>query len=214
MTTTPAERPSVAVHARDPISHAGVVSQLRPRPEVTLEDWEEGANEAPEVVLLVADTVDDEVLRLLRHIQRSTTARTVLVVTEIDEQKLANAAECGVAGLVRRSAATPEHLVDVIGTVAQGAGHLPPDLIGSLLGEVARLQSQVLGPRGLHFSGLSAREVDVLRLVAEGHDTAEIATRLAFSERTIKNVVHSVMTRLQLRNRSHAVAYALRQGLI
>ncbi|MGZ2359449.1 response regulator transcription factor [Streptomyces sp. 372A] len=204
----------MAVHAQDPISRAGVVSQLRARPEVTLEDWTEGANEAPEILLLVADTVDDEVLRLLRYIQRSTTARTVLVVTEIDEQRLANAAECGVAGILRRSAATPEHLVDVIGAVAQGAGHLPPDLIGTLLGEVARLQSKVLGPRGLHFSGLSEREVNVLRLVAEGHDTSEIAHRLAYSERTIKNALHSVMERLQLRNRSHAVAYVLRQGLI
>ncbi|WP_242442188.1 helix-turn-helix transcriptional regulator [Streptomyces sp. CB02460] len=204
----------MAVHTRDPISRAGVVSQLRTRPEVSLEDWEEGAKEAPEILILVADTVDDEVLRLLRHIRRSTTARTVLVVAEIDEQKLANAAECGIAGIVRRSDATPEHLVDAIGTVARGAGHLPPDLVGTLLGEVARLQSKVLSPRGLHFSGLSDREVNVLRLVAEGHDTPEIADRLAFSERTIKNVLHSVMTRLQLRNRSHAVAYALRQGLI
>ncbi|CAM5282882.1 response regulator transcription factor [Streptomyces californicus] len=72
----------------------------------------------------------------------------------------------------------------------------------------------MLGPRGLHFTGLASREVDVLRLVAEGYDTADIATKLAYSERTIKNVLHSVMTRLQLRNRSHAVAYAMRQGLI
>lgn len=214
MTATPIARTSVAVHARDPISQAGVVSQLRPRPEITLEEWEETADRAPDVVLLVSDTVDDDALRLLRLIHRSTTARTALVVTEIDEQQLANAAECGIAGIVRRSDATPEHLVDVIVTVAQGAGHLPPDLIGRLLGEVGRLQSKVLGPRGLHFAGLSAREVDVLRLVAEGHDTAEIAVKLAFSERTIKNVLHGVMTRLQLRNRTHVVAYALRQGYL
>jgi DNA-binding NarL/FixJ family response regulator len=50
--------------------------------------------------------------------------------------------------------------------------------------------------------------------VAEGLDTAEIATRLSYSQRTIKTVLHDVTTRLQLRNRSHAVAYALREGLI
>jgi len=54
----------------------------------------------------------------------------------------------------------------------------------------------------------------VLRLIADGCDTSEIANRLAYSERTVKNVLHDVTTRLQLRNRSHAVAYALRQGLI
>ncbi|MFF2406004.1 response regulator transcription factor [Streptomyces sp. NPDC058092] len=207
------ERTTVALRAQDPISQAGVASQLRARPEVSVTDWGEG-DSSPQIVVVVVDAVDDEVLTLLRHIQRTSTSRTVLVTTDIDEQKLVSAAECGVAGVVRRSESTPEHLVQVIRTVARGEGHLPSDLLGRLLEEVGRLQGQVLGPRGLHFTGLAAREVDVLRLVAEGYDTADIATKLAYSERTIKNVLHSVMTRLQLRNRSHAVAYAMRQGLI
>ncbi|MFH9367360.1 response regulator transcription factor [Streptomyces anulatus] len=207
------ERITVVLRAQDPISQAGVASQLRARPEVSVVERDEG-EPAPQVVVMVVDAVDDEVLRVLRNIQRTSTCRTVLVTTDIDEQKLVSAAECGVAGVVRRSESTPEHLVQVIGTVARGEGHLPSDLLGRLLEEVGRLQGQVLGPRGLHFTGLAAREVDVLRLVAEGYDTADIATKLAYSERTIKNVLHSVMTRLQLRNRSHAVAYAMRQGLI
>ncbi|MFD3918773.1 response regulator transcription factor [Streptomyces sp. NPDC058595] len=207
------ERTTVALRAQDPISRAGVASQLRARPEVSVMEWD-AEDVSPEVVVIVVDTVDEDALRTLRHIQRTSTCRTVLVTTDIDEQKLVSAAECGVAGVVRRSESTPEHLVQVIGTVARGEGHLPSDLLGRLLEEVGRLQGQVLGPRGLHFTGLAAREVDVLRLVAEGYDTADIATKLAYSERTIKNVLHSVMTRLQLRNRSHAVAYAMRQGLI
>ena len=54
----------------------------------------------------------------------------------------------------------------------------------------------------------------MLRLLAEGRDTREIADELAYSERTIKNVIRDITRRLGLRNRSHAVAYALRQGLI
>ncbi|MBQ1105299.1 response regulator transcription factor [Streptomyces anulatus] len=207
------ERITVVLRAQDPISQAGVASQLRARPEVSVVERDEG-EPTPQVVVMVVDAVDDEVLRVLRNIQRTSTCRTVLVTTDIDEQKLVSAAECGVAGVIRRSESTPDHLVQVIGTVARGEGHLPSDLLGRLLEEVGRLQGQVLGPRGLHFTGLAAREVDVLRLVAEGYDTADIATKLAYSERTIKNVLHSVMTRLQLRNRSHAVAYAMRQGLI
>jgi DNA-binding CsgD family transcriptional regulator len=45
-------------------------------------------------------------------------------------------------------------------------------------------------------------------------DTSEIATTLSYSERTVKNALHDVTSRLQLRNRSHAVAYALKQGII
>nr|WP_281497227.1 helix-turn-helix transcriptional regulator [Ornithinimicrobium sp. F0845] len=80
--------------------------------------------------------------------------------------------------------------------------------------QLGRLQRQVLTPRGLTFTGLTPREAQVLRLVADGHDTAEIARELCYSERTVKNVLHDLTTRLQLRNRSHAVAYALREGLI
>jgi len=72
----------------------------------------------------------------------------------------------------------------------------------------------VLTPRGLSFTGLTEREVDVLKLLADGFDTTEVATRLCYSERTVKNVVQDITRRHNLRNRTHAVAYALRQGLI
>ena len=70
------------------------------------------------------------------------------------------------------------------------------------------------GRPGAPTSGLAPREVDVLRLVAEGLDTVEIAGKLSYSERTVKNVMHGLTTRLRLRNRAHAVAYALREGYI
>lgn len=107
-----------------------------------------------------------------------------------------------------------EDAVRMIRAAQRGDGTLPSDLLGRLLTQVGKLQRQVLVPRGLSFSGLSKREIAVLRLVAEGLDTGEIAQRLAYSERTIKNVIHDVTTRLQLRNRSQAVAYAVREGLI
>lgn len=79
---------------------------------------------------------------------------------------------------------------------------------------MARLQRHVLTPYGLNRTGLSDRETQVLLLVADGLDTHEIARRLAYSERAVKNVLPDVTSRLQPRNRSHAVAYALREGLI
>jgi DNA-binding NarL/FixJ family response regulator len=72
----------------------------------------------------------------------------------------------------------------------------------------------VLAPRGLSLNGFNEREVDVLRLLSEGWDTSEIAKKLAYSERTVKNVIHDITARLQLRNRAHAVAYAMRAGVI
>jgi DNA-binding NarL/FixJ family response regulator len=132
----------------------------------------------------------------------------------LDDKDVVIAVEAGVVGMVRRCDATPERLVAVILAAADGEGSLPPDLLGRLLDQVGSLQRQVLQPRGITFTGLATREIEVLRLIADGCDTSEIANRLAYSERTVKNVLHDVTTRLQLRNRSHAVAYALRQGLI
>jgi DNA-binding NarL/FixJ family response regulator len=61
---------------------------------------------------------------------------------------------------------------------------------------------------------LKERELDVLRLLSEGFDTAEVARRLCYSERTVKNVLQDLTRRHNLKNRTHAVAFALRQGLI
>ncbi|MFB7481950.1 response regulator transcription factor [Streptomyces anulatus] len=202
---------SVCVRAADPLSRAGVVAQLRPRPEVRLlSDQDSDAR----VLVLVADSVDDDLRVQLRHIQRTSPTRTVLVATEIDAQHLVSAAECGVGGIIRRADATPGHLVDVINSVALGDGHLPGDLLAQLLSEVGRVQREVLGPRGLHTTQISLRERDVLRLLAEGRDTAEVANALSFSERTIKSTLHAFMNRHQLPNRTAAVAYAMRQGHI
>ncbi|MFC8285098.1 MULTISPECIES: helix-turn-helix transcriptional regulator [Streptomyces] len=205
------EQVTVDVRASDPLSREGVVAQLRPRPEVRL--LSSPGSEA-HVLVLVADTVDDDVHVQLRHTQRTSDTRTVLIPTQITAQQLVSVAECGIGGIISRADATPEHLVDVICSVALGQGHLPGDLLAQLLTEVGRVQREVLGPRGWHTTRISTRERDVLRLLAEGHDTAEIAKSLSFSVRTIKGTLQGVMDRFQLPNRTAAVAYALRQGLI
>ncbi|MFF5497683.1 response regulator transcription factor [Streptomyces aquilus] len=61
---------------------------------------------------------------------------------------------------------------------------------------------------------LTARQTEVLRLMAEGHGNADIALLLGCSEHTVKNVIYELMTRLQARNRAHAVAHAVRHGLV
>ena len=206
------ERIPTYVYASDPISQVGVTSQLRSRPEILV--VEEKDIHRAVVAVIVTDVVDEAALRILRAVQRGGVPRTVLVAATLDDAGLVAAAEAGASGLLRRSDATPEGLARVVIRVAAGDGEVPADLLARLLGQVGKLQRQVLAPRGLSFSGLTERETKVLRLVADGHDTGEIARNLCYSERTVKNVLHDVTTRLQLRNRSHAVAYALREGLI
>jgi DNA-binding NarL/FixJ family response regulator len=206
------ERIPLYISASDPVSKAGVAGQLRHRPEIDLLD-DDGMHRAV-VAIVAGDEVDDDIIRTIRVLQRGGCSRVVLVVTRLDDRAMLAAVEAGVRGLVRRSEATPERLVGAVQAALVGDGAVPPDLLGRLLNQIGNLQRDLLAPRGLTFTGLTQRELAVLRLVAAGYSTNEIAKRLAFSERTVKNAIHDVTTRLQLRNRSHAVAYAVRQGLI
>lgn len=198
------------VHARDPISRAGVIAELRTRPEIHVAD--DVAHAA--VAVVVSDVVDDHAIHDLRAMVKESRPRLMLILTTVDDAALVAAAEAGASGLLRRSDATAETLARTILKVSAGEGEVPPDLLGRLLEQVGRLQRQVLAPRGLTFTGLTPREAEVIRLVADGLDTSEIALRMCYSERTVKNVLHDLTTRLQLRNRTHAVAYAVREGLI
>ncbi|MFF4606455.1 LuxR C-terminal-related transcriptional regulator [Streptomyces sp. NPDC001339] len=212
-TVAPTDGPiPVTVHAADPISFEGVRSQLRRHPEIEL--CEEPRSGPGTVGLLVGEALDKAALTRLRRIARSEGGRAVLVVGALRETELLDIIECGIGAIVWRHEATGNRLVQAVCAAARGDGDLPADLLGRLINQVGALHRTTTGRPGALSSGLAPREVDVLRLVAEGLDTGEIASKLSYSERTVKNVVHELTTRLHLRNRAHAVAYALREGYL
>ena len=88
---------------------------------------------------------------------------------------------------------------------------MPGTMLSSVIGRLVAFQDDG-ARRGA--SVLCEREMDVIRLLADGLGTAEIARHLNYSERTVKSIVHGVITRLKLRNRSHAVAFAIRNDLL
>jgi DNA-binding NarL/FixJ family response regulator len=210
---TAAEATTTAfVYAGDPISRAGVAAQLHPYAEIAI--VAEDGIEPDTVVVAVADRLSEEALRRIKSFRQRGSGHVVLVVSDLEEGDLFKAVEAGVTAIVRRADATPEAIVAAIRTVSAGDGSIPPDLLGRFLENVGRLQQRVLAPHGLSHAGFTNRELAVLRLVAEGCDTHEIAERLCYSQRTIKSIIHDVTCRLDLRNRSHAVAVAMREGLL
>jgi DNA-binding NarL/FixJ family response regulator len=200
------------VAATDPISYQGVVAALHDRPTVSLVGEDE--IDAGTVLVVVTDALHDDRLREIKRLRQRGPIRVVLVVPDLAEGDLLVAIDAGVCAVVRRSEATGSELEAAIRTVALGNGSMPPDLLGRLFDRVHLFQQHVLAPNGLSHAGLTDRELGVLRLVAEGLDTQEIAARLCYSERTIKSIIHDVTGRLHLRNRSHAVAFAMREGLL
>jgi DNA-binding NarL/FixJ family response regulator len=205
------ERVQVFVAAGDPVSRDGAASLLRGQGVELVDDRR---LDRDVVAVVVVDNVDDEAAQEIRSLRRRGVESVVIVATRVDDAGLLAAVEAGASGVLRRQESSPQNLLNSIHAAAAGEGSLPPDLLGRLLGQVGRLQRQVLSPHGLTFSGLTEREVKVLKLLADGLDTSEVGRQLYLSERTIKNVVHDVTSRLNLRNRTHAVAYALRHGFI
>ena len=206
----------VAVTTADPVSRAGIASQLRGSQliEVVEESRLDLDSRAEAVAVVVADQWEEDTARTIRGLRQRGLERVVLLVSRLDDKGLLGAVEAGACGILRRQQATSANLVAAIRSAAAGEGTLPPDLLGRLLDQVGRLQRQVLKPRGLTIGGLTEREIEVLKLLAEGLDTAEVGERLFLSDRTVKTIVHDVTSRLELRNRTHAVAHAIRLGLI
>jgi DNA-binding NarL/FixJ family response regulator len=191
----------VVVEALDAFTVAGLVNQLGARPEVRVVPRGELTGRA--ALLVAIDRLAGQELSLLR----TSGVPKVLVTDHLREDGLRTAVGCQVVAVLSRAEATGERLATELATAANGDGHMPQDVLNDLLDRV-RGSARGRQPR------LSPREVDVLRLMADGWDTPDIANQLCYSERTVKNVIYALTSRLKLRNRPHAVAFAVRSGLI
>ncbi|GAA3680742.1 DNA-binding NarL/FixJ family response regulator [Lentzea atacamensis] len=205
-------RVRVVVHSTDPMTYVGLTSYLKSRPEVQVMD--NNNEDQADVAILSTERLTSETVNRLRQMSARSPIPTVLMANELPEAPLLAVVECRVVAILPRAVVTGDQLVDTVLAAASGNGVMPRDVLGKLLKRVEMLQREVLAPNGLNIAGLEPREVDVLRLIAEGWGTDEIAKELRYSERTVKNVIYNVTSRLKLRNRAHAVAYALRAGVI
>lgn len=207
---------SVVVRASDPMNELGAASILSADGRLRLLAPADGA--LAEVIVVVEESIDHGVFEYLREVRTlspfESPPRCVLVTDHLQPDVLMTAIEQGMAAVLWRGSTDGDELVQTVFAVSQGSASLPPQVLGGLLTQLQRLRRDVLAPSGFTLSGLSPRERDVLRLLAEGHDTEEIAAELVFSTSTVKNVLRGVMTRCGLNSRSHAVAFALRTGAI
>ncbi|WP_433872826.1 response regulator transcription factor [Saccharopolyspora sp. CA-218241] len=202
----------VFVRAADPLTSTAISTHLDSFPDIDVVPAEQLAS--VDVIVVAAERMTVEVSSALRKWKATVDVPVVLIVAETGRDDLVVAVECNVVAVLPREAATADRIEHAVRTAATGGGVLPPSVLGELLRQFEQVQREVLAPHGLHVSGLTPREIDVLRLMSHGLDTAEIAEELCFSERAVKRVVSGVTSRLDLRNRPHAVAYALRMGVI
>ncbi len=136
----------------------------------------------------------------------------VIVITTFDLDEYVFAAlRAGAAGFLLKDA-QPEVLIDAIRAVANGFGLIAPEVTGRLIREFAAVSAS---PDTDHvLDALSARERDVLLLIAEGKSNAQIAADLFLEESTIKTHVSSILAKLQVNSRVQAVILAYETGLV
>ncbi|NKE62894.1 response regulator transcription factor [Lentzea sp. PSKA42] len=183
------QRVRVAIHAKDSVTRWGLAGFLRLRPEFQV--VAEHALSQAEVVLIAAGGAG--LAAELRLVAQRTSACAVLVTDDLRAHELPRAIEHRVVAVLPRTDLTCESLVSTVLAAYEGRASMPVSLT---------------------MSGLAERELDMLRLFADGWTTAEVAKKLSYSERTVKSMVQNVLTRFQLRNRTHAVAFAIRSGAI
>ncbi|WP_233159973.1 helix-turn-helix transcriptional regulator [Actinophytocola xanthii] len=202
----------MSVHTPDVISRVGLVRYLEAHPEV--EVVPAGSSASVDVVVLAPPRLTPQVLTAMRKRAALSPAPVVLLANQLSDGHLLAVVECRVVAVLPRSAASDDRLLRGVLGAAARAETMPSDLLGELITHLERLRGEGLMAKGSEAAGLNPREVDVLRLMSKGMDTAEIARELCYSERTVKNVIYGCTSRLNLRNRPHAVAYAMRAGAI
>jgi DNA-binding NarL/FixJ family response regulator len=164
---------------------------------------------APDVVLmdLAMEPIDGvEATRELRA--RMPEVEVVAVTSLVDQSRVQAALEAGASGYLVKDAA-PEELAVAIRAARRGEVHIDAALARSLMESLHSSRDETRDP----FGELSEREIEILRLIADGHANKEIARRLVISERTARTHVSNILRKLELSSRTQAALLAVREGL-
>jgi two-component system, NarL family, nitrate/nitrite response regulator NarL len=164
--------------------------------------------ERPEVALIDLELPDVDGFRVIETVRREALPTRVLVISAfVDSAKVYRAMEAGAAGYVPKVAGDAA-ITDAILGVARGETQLVGELLDGLATEIRLRREHAPGP------SLTPRELDVLRLAADGHPNAEIARQLLVSTATVKSHLQNVFEKLEAPDRAAAVARAIRRGLV
>jgi DNA-binding NarL/FixJ family response regulator len=193
---------------------------------LTVEDDIDVVGEAGDGVAateLAASTAPDVILMDVRMPKRSgieacvaikevaPTARIIMLTVSDEEADLYDAVKNGASGYLLKDSSIDE-VAQAVRVVADGQSLISPSMAIKLLDEFKQMsrsdRQQVATPR------LTDRELEVLKLVAQGLNNREIAKRLFISENTVKNHVRNILEKLQLHSRMEAVMYAVREKLL
>lgn len=173
-----------------------------------VEAVQKACNLKPDVILLDMVMPRMNGLEAIHEIKRECPEARILVLTSFSEDEMVfPAIKAGAIGYLLKNT-TPERLLQAIRDVHQGKPSMSPDIASKLMLELQRPSD--LPPTE---EPLTEREMDVLRLVAQGLTNQEIAESLVIGVGTVRTHVSNILAKLHLANRTQAALYALREGL-
>ena len=171
----------------------------------------------PAIVLLDIRMPLIDGLAVTRQLAREFPATSVIILTMYrTQQQMLQAMKNGARGYLLKSASSQE-VAAAIRTVYNGGVLIEPELTGAIVHEYRRLSDATpltLGERSAALTALTERDIEILRYVAAGMSNKEIAEKLSYAEKTVKNYLSLIFQKLGIRDRTQAAIFALRQGLL
>lgn len=166
----------------------------------------------PDVVLMDIRMPNCDGLEATRRIKgQLPDVRVVMLTVSEDEQDLAAAVRYGADGYLLKDL-LPEALFQYLRGAMSGEAPISPTMTGKLFHQLAQQGRPAAQPAAAAI--LSARECEVLALVVDGCSNQEIAQELSIAHNTVKNHLRSILTKLGVKNRAQAAAYAVSHGLV
>jgi two-component system NarL family response regulator len=168
---------------------------------------------APDVVLMDVRMPRLSGIEATRAIRETAPTAKILMLTVSDEEDdLFDAIKAGANGYLLKEISI-EEVADAVRAVVTGQSLISPSMASKLLNEFNTLSKQATEKQRYATPRLTDRELEVLKLVAQGMRNSEIAESLYISENTVKNHVRNILEKLQLHSRMEAVVYAMREKL-
>ncbi len=171
---------------------------------------------SPDIVLLDVRMPHMDGLQALRRIKAIAPQVSVIMVTLYDDPNyLLEAVSAGAAGYILKDA-TRQELIRAVRLIAEGGAIIAPTMMPDLLRQMERLMATQGSPllTDALQDTLTEREIEVLRLIAEGCTNQQIAEMLIISPTTVKTHVQNILQKLNVSDRTQAAVYAVRSGLI
>ena len=178
-----------------------------------LQALEQARATRPDVVLMDVQMPRMDGIEATRHLVAEDLGHVVIVTTFDRDDYLFDALDAGASGFLLKNAG-PEQLLDAVRAAGRGHALLAPEVTRRVIGQRSAGRASAARTEPDELSRLTAREREVLVLLAGGLSNGEIATSLVLGEATVKTHVSNVLAKLHLRDRVQAVVYAYEAGLV